>query len=272
MRVRLSASGNIIILLGALILGGCIHSPTAPGRSGVSLALRWVSAAVAGVAPVDSLTLLALDSGGAVLLPEAPIPIIPGIPPTFSDTLELPAGAGRRITVRAFSHGDEYYRGSVSDVTVQFGQSTTVEVGLRNSLGIKLTSPPSGAAQADTVRIPVVLSGNVSLRGLQLDVEFDAGALQFADVTRVLAGTDGFDAREIRPGTARILFYGSTPSQLLNTAGDSTRACVLKFLRCPNGSCPLPGVTHLSLTGVQAVSRHGLVQPADTAGLTLAVP
>lgn len=271
MRVRLVAL-RCTVLLGTWILGGCLQSPAPPGRSAISLGLRWGSERAAGVAAVDSLTLEARDGGGAVLVPESPIRITPGDPPTFADTLALPAGTGRRISVRAFSHGDEYYRGSVPDVTVQFGQSTPVEVVLRNSLGITLQSPPEGGAQADTVRIPVVLSGNVSLRGLQLDVEFDARALQFASVTRTLGGPDGFDARELRAGAARVLFYGSAASQLLSTGGGSATACVLKFLRCPNGSCPLAGITHLSLTGVQAVSRHGLVQPADTAGLTLVVP
>ena len=254
------------LLLGIVPLSGCRTVPSSPAPSApIHFSLRWQSSAAATAAAVDSLTVEVLNSGGAVLLPESPAVIHPGNPPTFSDTLQVPLGAGRQVRVRAYSHGDEFFRGSASGVNVTGAQPVQVEIPMANSIQFSLRAAASVPALGDTAEVTCSLAGFAPLRAVQADFAYDPQALSLVEARASLAWSGGFDGRELAPGRGRILFYPEARGQLMGPGGAGQALCVLRFVRCPGGACPGSNA-RVSFSALQAVSRHNLSQPADTAG------
>jgi hypothetical protein len=256
---RLSPAGACAFAA-ALALAGCAAHPVTPVGSGqVGLSVRWAVPAASGAdSLIDRLTATGLGPDGSATGDSADLTLLPDR--TFRGQLSLHSGAGRSVLVRAFAHGDEFYRGVSDPVTVRPDDSVHVSVTLAPSVTLRLSQVVRPTIFGDSVDLALRLTSTAALRGVQADVTFNPSMLTFGRALGHTALLSGFDLASLAPGRLRLVLYGTAAAERV-AAGDGTVLCVLRFASCQLGVCTFVRTSPVGLSAVNAAGAHGLSQP-----------
>ncbi len=181
--------------------------------------------------------------------------------------LEVVTGRNRKVLLRLFARGEEFYRGESVEFELVARVPQRLEVSLVPSVSVQLVSSAAQVNRADSFEVALWVRSFEALRGLQLDVTFDPDALGFLRALSPAPQLSGFEATSIAPGTVRVLWYDNAGAQRAPTFLP-VRVCTLRFRAC-GGGCQ--GAQQLGVLNVESLGQTRLIHPYSASGAQVVI-